>query len=291
MAYLGIDAGASSTKWAISDGDRIIDSGSLEPMDGHIYREDSAAKLERNLQEIAKRAKGVTAIFAGITGISEEFSGRDLVKKAFSSRFPDAMIEIVNDIELAYRAHFEPGEGIFLYGGTGSIAIHITSEGKVIRAGGWGYLLGDEGGGYWIGREAIRKILSAFDAHESIKPASFEAHILAFMNATNWGDIKTYVYSQDRSRVAAISTKVFELADGGDVTAQSILRQSAQHLAALVAQIDRNLPAGNHPVLFAGGVSQPGSYLMRTLEHEVKNELRTSTIDITIRAAELASKL
>lgn len=289
MAFLGIDAGASSTKWVVSDGATIKERGVTDPMDGHIYREESLARMTRVLREIGTKARGITALYAGITGISDQT--RPTIIKMISERFVSSKIHLVTDIELAYRAHFAPGEGIFLYAGTGAVALHIAPDQKITQVGGWGYLLGDEGGGYWIGREAIRRVLTSWDSGREIANGSFEREILNAIKCENWNDIKAFVYSHNRSAIAALARSVFELSERGDTDAQSVLRSAAQHLAALVKQMDMRVAGSQVPVVFAGGLSQPGSYLWKTLEREITNTLSPSEVDIAERAAQLAGNL
>ena len=157
MSYtLGIDGGATATKWALRKADGTFIEGNSGPIDGHIYRSESKERLEKVLKEIkiASGSEIVTSIYAGLTGLGKE--GEAEVMQLIKKEFRQARVELALDIVLGYRANFDLGAGIFLYAGTGSIAIHISKSGEVIRSGGWGYLLGDEGAGYWIGREAIK---------------------------------------------------------------------------------------------------------------------------------------
>jgi N-acetylglucosamine kinase-like BadF-type ATPase len=127
MNYLGIDAGATATKWALYDGSEIVAAGKCPAMDGHILRPDSKARINEVLAEISTAVNGaeVSGVFAGITGAVSEDSATDPLGQIFHSYFPNAKVRIVHDIELAYFANFEVGEGILLYAGTGSIAMYI----------------------------------------------------------------------------------------------------------------------------------------------------------------------
>ncbi|HUX65536.1 MAG TPA: BadF/BadG/BcrA/BcrD ATPase family protein [archaeon] len=290
MLYLGIDAGASSTKWALLDSEGILKEGTSLSMDGHINREESKTRMISVLREIeaVTRPQKVTAIYAGITGISETVEGAAETVKIFRSIFGNARLELVTDIELGYRANLNLGEGIFLYAGTGSIALHIDKNGQVIRAGGWGYLLGDEGGGYWIGREAIRRVLFHIESQSPISPNSFENQILTFINCVNWKDIKSFVYSNERSKVASIARCVIELAGQGDGAALEILQEAAGHLANLIRRLEVNLGENERPIVFAGGLSVGNSHLLGALTRELGRKPRVSDIRSATRAAELA---
>ena len=67
MSYLGIDAGATATKWALYDGSQIVDSGKCAAMDGHIFRPESKARANEVLAEISKAVNGaeISGVFAG----------------------------------------------------------------------------------------------------------------------------------------------------------------------------------------------------------------------------------
>ncbi|MEK6648747.1 MAG: BadF/BadG/BcrA/BcrD ATPase family protein [Actinomycetota bacterium] len=290
MLYLGIDAGASSTKWALLDSEGTVKEGTSLSMDGHINREESKTRMIAVLKEIEAVAhpQKVTAIYAGITGISETVEGAAATVEIFRSVFGRARLELVTDIELGYRTHLDFGEGIFLYAGTGSIALHINKNREIIRAGGWGYLLGDEGGGYWIGREAIRKVLFRIESQSPIAPNSFEERILIFMDCLDWKDIKSFVYSHERSKMASIAQHVIELAQEGDGTALEILQEAAGYLADLVWRLEKNLGMEGKPVVFAGGLSTENNPLLQALNRKLGAQVRVSNIRSATRAAELA---
>ena len=140
MNYLGIDAGATATKWALYDGSEIVATGKCPAMDGHILRPNSKARVNEVLTQISTALNGaeIAGVFAGITGATSEDSATDPLGQIFHTYFPKANVRIVHDIEMAYYANFEVGEGILLYAGTGSIAMYIAVEAGPVRAGGWG---------------------------------------------------------------------------------------------------------------------------------------------------------
>jgi N-acetylglucosamine kinase-like BadF-type ATPase len=199
----------------------------------------------------------------------------------------EASATVVSDIELAYRANFAQGEGILLYAGTGSVAFTIDKNLDVHKIGGWGYLLGDEGAGYWIGREAIRHTLFALETQQVIKDESLTELILKNLDATDWNSIKEFVYSQERSAVAALSRIVDVAANNGDAVANSILKTAAEHLVDLVHRVDAVLGGSRLPVKFTGGMSA-SAILSSELQISLDNRVSSSTVNIALRAAELA---
>ena len=284
MYLLGIDAGASATKWSLIDESGIVAAGTQEAMDGHLYRDASKIRMDSVLNEISQEISGkkVDRIYMGITGVVHDSSIEKYLEKYFM-----APSIVVSDIELAYRANFVEGNGILLYAGTGSVAYAIDEKGITHKIGGWGYLLGDEGAGYWIGREAIRHALFLIESTGITAQGSLVELILKEINASDWDSIKTFVYSQDRSAIAALSRIVDRAASKGDQNAIQILNKAASHLADLVERIDKNLVRKSLPVKFTGGISE-SEFLFRELEKFSRKRISISTVDIARRAAELA---
>lgn len=284
MHYLGIDAGASATQWALINQSGVVISGVEAAMDGHIYRAASKERMNEVTDRIADQVKGFTVngVYLGITGVLTDGSIEQLLKEKF-----DADATVVSDIELAYRANFSEGQGILLYAGTGSVAYAIDTNSGVHKIGGWGYLLGDEGAGYWIGREAIRQTLFTLESHDVINDGGLTQLILNNMDATDWDSIKEFVYSQERSAIAALSRTVDTAANNGDTTAISILIAAAEHLVDLVHRVDGILRGSLLPVKFTGGISS-SAVITSELEKSLGNRVSRSTVDIAVRAAELA---
>lgn len=284
MLYLGIDAGASATKWALINENGLILSGQQDAMDGHLYRENSLARMEKVLTEIKGQIKelSVDSVYMGITGVTHDGSIQNQIKLIF-----ECESKIVSDIELAYRANFSEGNGILLYAGTGSVSFAIDEKGLPHQVGGWGYLLGDEGAGYWIGRESIRHALSVIESNASRTPDSLATLVLKEMDASDWNSVKSFVYSQERSKIAALSSIVNKVAEKNDSDAILILNNAAAHLAELVNRMDNQLVRKDLPVIFTGGLSN-SQILYRELERFLKMRVTISSVDIALRAAELA---
>jgi N-acetylglucosamine kinase-like BadF-type ATPase len=284
MHYLGIDAGASATQWALIDENGLVTAGVQEAMDGHLYRQTSLERMKKVLSEIALKVEGlkVSAVYMGITGVVHDGS----IEKEINAIF-NCPSTVVSDIELAYRANFLAGEGILLYAGTGSVSYAIDENGATHKIGGWGYLLGDEGAGYWIGKEAIRLALFQLESKKAIPEGSLSLQVLNAMQAHDWETIKAFVYARDRSEIAALSRIVDSAATAGDADALNILSKAAAHLAELVDRIDKNLVRKSLPVKFTGGISGSKS-LYHELEKFLRMRVSISKVDIALRAAELA---
>jgi N-acetylglucosamine kinase-like BadF-type ATPase len=284
MHYLGIDAGASATQWVLINENGLVTAGVQEAMDGHLYRQTSVDRMRKVLGEIAQEISGikVSSVYLGITGVMHDGSIEKEINRVFNC--PST---VVSDIELAYRANFSAGEGILLYAGTGSVSYAIDQSGQVLKIGGWGYLLGDEGAGYWIGKEAIRLALFQIESKKTILEGSLSHQVLNAMQAHDWETVKTFVYAKDRSEIAALSRIVDSAATSGDAEALNILSKAAAHLAELVDRIDKNLERKSLPVKFTGGISRSNA-LYAELEKFLRMRVSISNVDIAFRAAELA---
>ena len=287
MLYLGIDAGATATKWSIHDGVETVTSGKSAAMDGHIYRPESEKRMHEVLAEIASLCDGaaITSIYAGFTGLAQSAPDRAKIEQIFVKYFPNAACTLVLDIELAYRAYFKTGAGILLYAGTGSIAMHINQAGELLRAGGWGYLLGDEGAGYWIGREAMRHIALQLELKTN---DPFTELICKKLSISNWGDIRSIVYGAERSSVAAITKDVATLALQGDRVAVGILESASEHLSALISRSDEIIGQVGLPIIFSGGIASEIPMIFDRLKAHFGERISIGAKDIAIAASLLA---
>ena len=162
---LGIDAGGTQTRWALLSGVGVlVGLGHAAGLSGMQMHTDSGrATVQARLAEIASqlfpftREGGIRALVAGVTGVG---AGNPDLAEMLSDSFnvPRDSVSVVSDISIAYHAALAPGEGYLIYAGTGSIAAYIDDAGALHRAGGRGVQLDDAGGGYWIAREALRRI-------------------------------------------------------------------------------------------------------------------------------------
>ncbi len=286
MSYLGIDAGASATKWAVADDAQIIFEGETAAMDGHVYRSSSASRMRAVLAEIASHpsASNISGVTVGITGYAPDNGVEEIFSEFFS-----CPTKVMTDIELAFEANFPNKSGILLYAGTGSVLYARKNNGEKFRIGGWGYLLGDEGAGYWIGREALRATMIQLDGFQEIPPNSLFDKILKSISANNWDGIKKFVYSSDRSEIAKLSHIVRQAAEQEDNSSLKILHSAATHLLNLVESADGVMGDSSTPVAFTGGVSAI-TEITTDLSQILGDRLVVSTINIAAETARLASQ-
>jgi glucosamine kinase len=231
-------------------GARVL-TGVSEGASGHLQREEVRVQVEHVLREIVSRTGPVTAILAGVTGLSSQSPEAQQLSQMLQRHFEAQHITVMSDIELAHRAAFPAGSGILVYAGTGSIAACRTEDGALVTAGGKGVLIDDAGGGYWIGVRGIRAVLRAEDHRPGSGWSSPIGEALrAHFRATDWPSIRSTFYALDRGGVGRLALAVMVAAEQGDPTALSILGKAGDELAELAGMLRSRF--SNHPVTLAG---------------------------------------
>src|SRR5690606_27623217 len=198
----------------------------------------------------------------------------------------------LGDVVTAYLAAFEPGQGVLVYAGTGSVALHMTRNGTITRAGGHGYLVDDAGGGYWIGREALKRVLRRADASGSPPAGNLATAVYRELGGSDWPTLRATIYGGGRSRLASLTPLVAHAADRGDPDALAVLDAAGNELARLANVVTGRL-GQLLPIALAGGVAACGRPLLGALRAALP-----ITVDFSVAAmrpveaaARLASRL
>lgn len=255
---LGIDAGGTQTRWALANADgAIVADGAVEGLSALQMGSDAGrAAVHATFATLCKQVLAVgqpRAVVAGLTG----FGGDDVVLAKMLSALlalDAGDIRVGNDIDIAYRDSFEPGEGYLVYAGTGSIAAWIDADGVFHRAGGRGVLLDDGGGGYWIAREALRHIWRREDeAPGSWQSSPMAEAVFTQLGGSDWSLSRAFMYGQDRGAIGRLALAVAASGDT-DPLALDILRRAGQELARLALALTARY--GPRPVVLAGRAAQ-----------------------------------
>jgi len=263
--YLGIDGGQSSTTAVIADETgRILGSGAGGPCN-HVTGAEARTKFfsaiggcisqacaEAHLDAAAVRFAAVCCGFSGGAEDKDAYT-RELIR---SDRY-----KITHDAEIALTGATAGEPGIIVIAGTGSIAFGRNAQGKTARAGGWGYVFGDEGGAFDLVRRALR---AALQYEEGWGPeTSLHSLLLSEAPADTANVLMHRFYATRRSEIARLAPLVTQAADQGDAVAQNLLTDAASALATYATGVYRHLfPANTHvPVAHIGGVFESESYL------------------------------
>ena len=257
--YLGIDGGGTKTTCAVGDETRLLASATAGP--SNVVRVGEAQTRE-SLQSVVRHAcgaAGITLNQVSRTCVGGSGAARPELASIIRSILAEVLstpIDVVGDMETSLEAAFGDGSGVIVIAGTGSIAYGRDKTGKTVRAGGWGFEIGDEGSAHWIGREAVRCVLRASDRDGDQAAASALAKALCKM----WGvssllDLARAANLVPTPDFAVLFRSVVASQDG---LARQVLGQAGRELAEMAAVVVRRLfsedDVASVPVAMIGGV-------------------------------------
>ncbi len=272
---VGIDGGASRSKCLVASivGTEIssVDGGSLNPLSV------GWDQFERNINSLIKTALGsissgeVKAVCAGLAGTGNETVQLRTVAE-IQKLTETAEVHVISDAMAALWGAFGGQAGLLLIAGTGSICMGMDDEGNIARSGGFGRLLGDEGGGYWIAVEAIKAALMAVDGRR--KETALSKALCEAFNLKDVRDIIPSVYDSKLSPedLADFARSVLSLS-GSDAAASHIIKYAGEHLAELVTTTARKLSLDNPKIAFWGGLWKSAK---EELQHSCTNAINDS---------------
>jgi N-acetylglucosamine kinase-like BadF-type ATPase len=272
--FLGVDGGQSGTTALIGDENGLVlGSGEAGPCN-HVGAHEGRAKLER-------------AVMASVAGACAQAGGAEGNLDAATIQFESACfgmsggpeekeailasilrvnrLTVTNDAVIALAGATETGQGIITIAGTGSIAFGRNAELRSVRAGGWGYLFGDEGGAFDIVRQALRAALrmeEGWGTHTSLRDV-----ILKATDSRGAHEAMHRMYTADwpRDRTAQLAPLVDDAAVAGDAVANEILTNAGRQLAMLAGSVRSQLwkPGNAVEIAYIGGVFQSRIVLER----------------------------
>jgi N-acetylglucosamine kinase-like BadF-type ATPase len=269
MHVLGIDAGGTKTVCQLAD-----DNGEVlaeARRGGANLQAVGELEVEKVLHDVMEEAIGdldvrPAAICVGVAGVDRPDDAR-VMREIMKRIGYKARVLIVNDALVALEAGAPGLPGVVLVAGTGSIAYGRNAHNQSARAGGWGYVLGDEGSGYWIGRAALRAVLREADRRG---PATqLTGLLLHYYGVTRAQDLIAQVY-QGALRPAAIAS-LAQCVQGafsdGDAVAIGILRDAADQLESSAMSVARRLEliGAEFPFVLSGGIFRAVPWLEEEL--------------------------
>ncbi|RMF44423.1 MAG: hypothetical protein D6753_02660 [Planctomycetota bacterium] len=279
--YLGVDGGGTKTAVAVGSfhPQRGLEIRSRVEGDstnvGAIGWDRAQQRLLETMQEACRRAnvrldelRGACICLAGLSGLTDETR----LRRWLTDNGLKGRCRVATDAHLLLAAAQPDGtppwqqcEGIGLIAGTGSIALGIRG-GRTVRSGGWGYLLGDEGSAFWLGKGLLDLACRAADQRNG--PAQVVDSVLQFASIERPHDWIGWVYGapDPRLRIASLAPLVFSLIDVPEV--RRLVDAGAAALAGLVHSVARQLEYSGHdyPLVISGGVlvHQP-TYVQRIM--------------------------
>ena len=186
---------------------------------------------------------------------------------------------VMNDCLAPLAAATKKREGLVLIAGTGSIAYYFKKNGETIRAGGWGYLLGDEGSGYDIGNRALRRVLKEHDGRR-YDGGALSLPVLEHFGLEHPMELITHIYeaSYPREAIAGLGRVVIELASTGNKDALEIMMEAIRELEMLLSAIHaKDEESKNSSLVISGGLFQ-SAFFKQAFESSIKGTRAVQTI-------------
>jgi glucosamine kinase len=269
--WMGIDGGGSTLRVAITTDDLTpvaeYRAGSANP---NVIGHDRSAALIRGavrsvLDQAALTADDIAGAGIGIAGASAAYA-EDWLRTVVDGVLPDVHTVPSSDIEIALVGAHGARQGVLVLAGTGSVALAVNPDGSQTRIGGWGYLIGDEGGGFWLGMEALRAVVRAHDGRGP--GTALTGRVLAHLELESVQGLTLWLYGVDTPRVRTVGQMaglVLAAAAAGDSVALDIVDRAAQELAHLCQMAVQRCAMDDPPVAFAGGLLESPTLLRQQL--------------------------
>jgi N-acetylglucosamine kinase-like BadF-type ATPase len=269
-----MDGGQTTTTAAICDfTGRLLGLGRAGPAN-HVWEPGGVARarravtgsISRALEEAGLPKVRFEAAFLGLTGANGRTT-RAVRQCVSTKRF-----RLENDKVNALACVTAGRPGVVVIAGTGTITYGENARGRTADASGWGFLLGDEGGGFWIARQGIAAACRAYDGRG--EPTALGDALCAAAGVDDMWKLHGLIYSEKLSRadIAALASTVRETAQGGDQAARGILRQAGRELglAAGVVATKLRMHRGRVTVGMVGGVFRGSPEVRRSFRREVR---------------------
>ena len=298
--YLGIDGGGTKTTCAVGDESHAIAIATAGASNivrvGEVQTRESLQQAVRqacaaagiNPAQVARACIGGSG--AGHPELAEKVRG-------FLAEILPGPIDVVGDMQIALEAAFDGGPGVIVIAGTGSIAYGRNQQGTSMRAGGWGFGIGDEGSAHWIGRAAVSAVLRAADPRpadvrpsdsrpsdsgiadsrkgisESDPPAD-SSLCAALFKAWGVRSIADLARAGNAIPAPDFSMLFPAVAASSDAVAAEVLNNAGRELANVAGVITRRLFAVDHtgavPVAMIGGVFRHAPIVRRVFYNELR---------------------
>jgi glucosamine kinase len=256
---VGIDGGGTSARAVVTDANLVIYGESkVESVNPVVVGKEVAAErihaAVREALEIAGIApEAVRAAGIGVAGAAATHSEAWL-REAVTGVLPAAVVVPSTDYEIALVGAHGKREGVLVLAGTGSLAYGVNAAGESLLAGGYGYLLGDEGGGYWVGLHGLKAVIAASEGRAA--QTLLTDLLLGTLKLSTTRELIPWLYRSETPRVrdiAALAPLVVDCA-GSDQAANDIVMAGAQHLETYASTVVKRLSIEEPAIAFAGSL-------------------------------------
>ena len=297
---MGIDGGGSKLRVAIVDANleascHSLTAGAVNP--SIVGRDTARERIQEGILRAVRLAKirrgDIAAVGIGIAGASNLHS-EDWLRETVEPALPSAHIAPSSDLEIALVGAIGQRQGLLILAGTGSAVFGVSADGKRLQVGGWGYLLGDQGSGFWIGSQLLKHVTETFDTGGQGGLTVLGRAFLDELRLSDPRDLVAWVYRSETAppeQIASLAHFVLRCADAGDELAREILRGAARHLAEQLGTVQRRLDDAQAPIAFAGGLLEGDNWLSRELAKRLALPSRPAAKYTPVIGAALLAKM
>jgi N-acetylmuramic acid 6-phosphate etherase len=286
---LGVEGGGTKTAWVLVETVlsanasawefRVLEQGKLPASN---FRLTSPERLRAILAELPKQIDRAGVFLAGC-GTEED---RCALKQMCLEIWPNAKIVTGSDRDSGLAAALDHGDGIVVNAGSGSSVTGRRGE-RIERAGGWGHILGDAGGGYFLSIHALRLVLREHDLGRS--EMDFTAKILRVLSLNNLDELVRWVQTADKMELAMLAPVVFEAATAGDGRMMEIIEEGARVLCEYTEAVASRLHLLAPKVVLIGGLFQRDSIYTHAFRRRLKKNLPDARVTTAERAPEVGA--
>lgn len=239
-------------------------------------------ELNKLVRSLRLRQRDRIKVLAGFSGAGRPHTAKEIRRIFAALGFTAANTRIVSDAALLVESLGY--NEILLISGTGSICMtrdQSRIRSRIVRSGGWGHLVGDEGSGYEMGRRAIIAALRAHDGRDS--STTLSAEIMRMLGVRSMDALVHRLYNEPigKDRIAALCPAVFKAAKNGDRAAKRIISESGVELAEMIACLCRRQKLTNARIVLSGGVFRDTHVAL--LQRAMKEPLRKAKLRITFK--------
>ncbi len=269
---LGIDGGGTRTSWMLfdyKDGElRLLEEGRVASAN---FRLTSHGQIRELWSELPRPVARVGAFLAGC-GTPDD---RAELRKLSAEVWPEAAIVTGSDRESGFAAAFGESDGIAVNAGTGS-SITGRCAGRLERAGGWGHILGDAGGGYYLSLQMLRFVLRDYDLHR--RSGGLAQEILRALGLNDLNELVRWAQTAGKMEIAMLAPIVFAAGASGDAEVNDILRAGARVLAEYTCAVADRLQFPAPPVAMLGGLFRGHSIYVKAYQRELAELLPAANV-------------
>ncbi|EIT86367.1 hypothetical protein A374_05366 [Fictibacillus macauensis ZFHKF-1] len=268
---VGVDAGGTKTEAvAYTLAGKEIGHGVSSFGNLLLHHEEASRHIAEAVQQSMSAIKegSCCGIWIGMAGYTPQTV--EALQLYMRKNFPGIACQIEDDATIAHAAMFKGKDGILTIAGTGSICLGCCHN-QYLRGGGWGHLLGDEGSAYWIAIQALRHMVSEED--QRIPRSALSQAVFHALQLKTVHDIKSFVYSATKDKIAALAVIVQQQGDQGEHTALGILKEAGQKLAQLTISVLNRCENQQMRIAGYGGIFEHCEIVRASFIHHMEERI------------------